>query len=314
MGENQILFTLGALQMTQYSLCIAAGVILATLLTIMMAGEHRAKAIDLCLWTIPCALIGSHLAYCLAKIALLTVDYQHGYALLVMPWMGGYNMYGSVLGALAGIWLSDRKHFARTADLAAPGAMLMVAVARAAEYFTGEGLGEYLEGEAVCRFPLGVCTYADEYWAEWRVPVFFWESVVAILLMVLAIALLRKGGKARRDGHVAAVTLTLMSTSQILLESLRQDELIKFGFVRFNQLAAAVMLLAVMVIRMMEYRSTKRWQIVRCILFVLGVGGVVAVEFGLDKSPINNLLLYAFMVLMLAMMAVAVLLERKEKQ
>ena len=51
------------------------------------------------------------------------------------------------------------------------------------------------------------------------------------------------------------------------------------------------------------------WQIVRTVLFVLGIALVILIEFALDKSPIDNRLLYAVMALALTVMGAAILRE-----
>lgn len=313
MAENTTIFALGALQVTPYGLMLGGGALAAILLTILLGKKKYGMdaMLRLCMWVIPCAMVVSHLVFSLAKIDSLLTDYQHGAALIAMPWMGGYTMYGTVAGAVLGAYLSDRKHFARMADAAVPGAMLMLCVARAAEYFTGEGIGQYLEDEALCHFPIGICIYADEYWTEWRMPVFVWEAMVALLLLVLAVLLLRKG---IAEGKTACIVLALMSASQIILESLRMDDAIRFGFVRLNQLLAAVALFAVMLILIRQRGDNTASIVRRCVLFALGVGGVVAVEFGLDKSSIDNLLLYGAMAVMLVILCIAVLGERGKKK
>ena len=108
--------------------------------------------------------------------------------------------------------------------------------------------------------------------------------------------------------------LALISLCQILLESLRADEFIRFGFVKFNMLAAAVVLgcvIGLSVWRQVKRGGWKPWQIIRLILFVATIGVVILIEFALDKSPIDNRLLYAVMALMLTLMGVSVLREGK---
>ena len=130
--------------------------------------------------------------------------------------------------------------------------------------------------------------------------------------MIVCLCLLR-GGK-RRSGRVAEVFLALISLCQILLESLRADEFIRFGFVKFNMLAAAVALggvIGLSVWRQVKRGGWKPWQILRLALFAATILVVILIEFALDKSPIDNRLLYAVMALMLTLMGVSVLRQGK---
>ena len=308
MGENAVIWTIGSLQVTAYGLCVGLSVLLGIVLTVLVCRRRQGaeRGLSMCLWVLPLALIAGHLVYCLARISSLVVDYQHGAALLAMPWMGGYTVYGCLLGGLLGVYISDRGHFAASLDTAMPGAMLTLCLARCAEYFTGEGLGAWLDEEVSWFFPVGLCTYADEYYTEWRLPIFAWEAAVALVLCVLALRLLKKE---KKSGAVAETVLALLFVTQIILESLRQDEFIRFGFVRFNQLASAVGLLVLLALHIWRRLSGRGWQIARSVMFVAGIGGVVAIEFGLDKSSIDNGLLYAAMVLMLVLLGTAVLRE-----
>ena len=55
----------------------------------------------------------------------------------------------------------------------------------------------------------------------------------------------------------------------------------------------------------------KGWQIARVVMFVAGVGIIVGLEFALDKTAINDAILYVIMMLTLGMMGTAVLKENK---
>ena len=79
---------------------------------------------------------------------------------------------------------------------------------------------------------------------------------------------------------------------------------------RFNQIVSAVLLgivLALRIIRAVKSRGWSAWQTVRIVLFLAGVGIVIAIEFALDKSTIDNRLLYVIMAATLACMGVSLL-------
>ena len=312
MNELVILGQLGPFTLTTYALCLLAGAAAAVALTAYLG--RRNPGVNACLSmgmaAIVGAVIGGRLVYCLTQGEFILVDLG-GAAFMAQPWQGGYNMYGALLGGLAGVLIyarATKKPADALLDLAAPGAALAICAGRLGEAFTSQGLGAYVDSEALQRFPFAV----ENLWGDWQLPVFVYEAAAALVTMIVCLCLVR-GGR-RPAGRVAEVFLALISLCQIMLESLRADEFIRFGFVKFNMLAAAVALGAVIglsVWRQVKRRGWKPWQILRLILFAATILVVILIEFALDKSPIDNRLLYAVMALMLTLMGVSVLREGK---
>ena len=60
---------------------------------------------------------------------------------------------------------------------------------------------------------------------------------------------------------------------------------------------------------MVKAHGWTAWQIARIVLFVLCIAMVILIEFALDKSPIDNTLLYAVMALTLCVMGFVMLKE-----
>ena len=312
MNELVILGQLGPFTLTTYALCLLAGAAAAVALTAYLG--RRNPGVNACLSmgmaAIVGAVIGGRLVYCLTQWEFILVDLG-GAAFMAQPWQGGYNMYGALLGGLAGVLIyarATKKPADALLDLAAPGAALAICAGRLGEAFTSQGLGAYVDSEALQRFPFAV----ENLWGDWQLPVFVSEAAAALVTMIVCLCLVR-GGR-RPAGRVAEVFFALISLCQIMLESLRADEFIRFGFVKFNMLAAAVVLGALIglsVWRQVKRGGWKPWQILRLILFAATILVVILIEFALDKSPIDNRLLYAVMALMLTLMGVSVLREGK---
>ena len=311
MSELIVLFFVGSLPVTAYALCVTLGALLAVALTACV-GRSRIglnASLSLSLAVIPCAALGARLVYCATNFQYIQIDllgYIPGF--LWQPWQGGYTLYGAILGGMAGAWLygrATRRPVRRLLDIAAPGAALALMLARLGEYFTGQGLGKLVETESLQFFPLAV----PNLWEEWCLPVFFYEAVAACVIMIVVLPVLRRGGPA------AEVFIILLGLTQVLLESWRADEFIRFGFVRFNQIVSAVLMAAVLALRLI--RSVKRrgwdaWAITRIALYLAGIGIVIAIEFALDKSSIDNRLLYVVMAATLAVMGVSLLADRRK--
>ncbi len=305
MNELVILATIGPFTITAYGLCIALGALLAALLTVAL-GRGRVgadRALSLCVSALLGALLGGRALYCLTMLETILVDLDASF--LPQLWQGGYTLYGAVLGGAAGAWLYARaahRDARPLLDLLAPGAALTLTVARLAEYFTSQGLGDYIVDEAMMRFPFAVPSVYEDY----QIPVFLYEALAAAVILLVTLRMLRRA----RPGRTAETFIILLGVTQVILESLREDEFIRFGFVRLNQLMAAFTMAAVLAARVkrcVKGRGWNDWQIARIVLFLASVGGVILLEFALDKSSIDNVILYAVMAGTLAVMAVSLL-------
>ena len=65
--------------------------------------------------------------------------------------------------------------------------------------------------------------------------------------------------------------------------------------------------------RMVKAGGWRPWQILRLVLFLLGIVGIILIEFALDKSSIDNVVLYFVMAGTLVVMAVAMLWDGRKK-
>lgn len=303
MSENIILASFGPFSITAYSLLCVLGALLAVLTCFLLKrqGVSIEKKASACIAALLGGLLGARILYCATMIETILADYAEGASFIPQLWLGGYTLYGGVLGGLLGLWLVGRKaHMtARLADLMAPGAALFLLVARLAERFTSQGMGAYMDDEGAQFFPVAV----QDLYEMWRMPVFLYEALAALVIFVICLVMVR-GGKAA-DGETAETFLALLSLTQMILDSLREDEYIRFGFVHLNMICAAVVLIAVLGLRLNRSR-TKQWKIWRTVLFFLGIGGCIGIEFALDKSTVSNVILYAIMAVVLVMMGVTI--------
>lgn len=82
----------------------------------------------------------------------------------------------------------------------------------------------------------------DPYYEDWAWALFVLEALVALGLFVM---LLKR--KQTWPGDGALLLTGLYASAQIVLESLRRDEFLRWGFVRVEEVASAVVVLAVLV-------------------------------------------------------------------
>ena len=254
---------------------------------------YKADHLDLVLAAIPAALVGARLAYCLSRFSFYFVEM--GPLSVLRVWEGGCMLYGAALGALlAAAFVAKRRGASVPAtldELAAPG-MLAVMICRLGEWGTGEGVGAWIENEALMRFPFAVM---NEY-EEWQLAVFLFEAIAALVILL---ALLRMK---RASGEKILSALLWYACCQVMLESMRMDSCLKIGFVRISQVISALVILGVTCLR--AHRAGGRQLALRRGLPVAAcVAAVGGIEWALDKTPVSNILLYAAMLALCAFLA-----------
>lgn len=182
----------------------------------------------------------SHLLYCLVQVDYILSAYSLGW--LFAFWQPGYMFYGGLLGATLALLIAGGSQKGLLLEAFAPSAALMVAAARIAEGFLGQGYGEYWfdDPQWFCRFPF--MSY-DPYYEGWAYAIFMAGAAVAILLLIV---LLLKKKTFAGDGWL--LLCGLYASAQVVLESLRRDEFLRWGFVRVEEVFSGVVILAVLLI------------------------------------------------------------------
>lgn len=217
----------------------------------------------------------SHLCYCLVCAAEVAYSQTVGYWFAF--WQNGQMMYGGILGAVIALAAAGGRERFRLMDAYAPSAALMIAFARLAEGFWGQGYGEYWyeESTALCRFPFMVY---DPYYESWGWALFMAGAVIAALLFVLLLK-----HRPAFAGDSMLTLLGLYAAAQVVLESLRRDEFLRWGFVRAEELLSAVVILAVLILYWVHGGRTKAAQKAACMaLFVSMVVFCLLLEFATE--------------------------------
>ena len=239
----------------------------------------------------------------LARYSYIMVDLG-GSTFFWQFWQGGYTLYGGILGGMGAIALYaklTKQKALPLLDAVTPGALLALCGLRLAEGFTGQGFSKQMDD---------ICWYFLPFQNEdGQMLVWAYEAIVAAVALVIVLV---QGRRQKIAGRTLETGLTIISVMQVLLDSWRADELIRFGFVRLNMLMAALtlaVLLASRLTRCIRRDGLKRISIARIVMLLAGAGVCIAVEFALDKSAINNGILYGVMMLALVPMFIAVLLD-----
>jgi len=307
------------LPVTAYAAYIAVGTALGIAFTAVFSrlrGRCWVEGMALALMSGACALVCSHLLFCAVRWSYIINDLGCTPAFVVQFWKGGYTMYGAILGALLGafVFAKARKlKLAETLDVLMPGMMVLIAAGRFGERFTMQGVASYRAAEGLAALPF---TPVSE-WGDPELLVYAYEVIFALIALAAVIAVLAL----RKPAGLAAETgLAIISIAQIMLDSWRGDELIKFGFVCLNMICAAVVMAAIFalrIVRSVRNAGWKPWTIARIPLLLLAVGVVIIVEFGFDGKfgiRLANTQLYAIQAVAIAVLAAAVLIGDGRKQ
>ena len=303
------LWTIGSVNVTPYSLMILLGALAGTALSL------RKKQLRPLL---PAVILGALVFGHLMRVLFCPYDLEaaegKGYMILHI-WEGGYTIYGALLGGALGALIAGKLSGVKwmdALDALAPGACAAIFFARLGEYFTGEGIGRLTEVEWTHFFPLSLCTYHDEFdpsFDEWRYAIWFWEALVALILLFN----LLKREKKSLPGHQTAVFLTVLGTTQILPEQMRRDFYLRLiVFVRINQLAAIATLIAVLIVLLVRNKPGAGKIICCLVTLVLASLADMASEFVFDKYEYVPWL-YLSMPFAAAACAVMLFVWRKKK-
>ena len=245
----------------------------------------RVDPVKLAVWVVAAALVCARLSYCLVRFSFFV--FEMGPLSILNLRMGGYLLYGAVLGGLAAAVHAARSEqadvIATLDELAAPG-MLAVLISRLAESTTTEGVGAWIENPALQRFPIAV---QNEY-GEWQLAIFLLEALIAAAILIALIA------RRYARGERIMTALLLYAGTQIVCESLRMDSCLRVGFVRVSQVISAVVILAVTVVRARCY-GDKKTLLLRIAAVLLGAAAVGGLEWALDKTEVDNRILYLVM-------------------
>lgn len=288
---------IGSLTVYPYGICLAAAVLICAIFAavrVQKLADGPRRLTWFLVLALPIGLLLSRLGWCLCTFEQ-TVQYieEDGILYLFQFNRGGLLIYGALAGSFLALLLSSRitrGNAAELADALAAPAMLMIFFRKLSDLVTGEGYGwpvnEWFAGEGMslitledpsffCRFPIALPDMYDGW--RWAVCVF-----EALLALVLLFVLDRK--RPLRQGGKAVLFLILYASTQLLCESMRQDAVLRWGFVRVNQILGAILLLGLMIYGLTRLDQSTRKKVLLPGLLLL-IGGflvVTAMEFALE--------------------------------
>ena len=220
------------------------------------------------------------------------------------PSLGRVNAIGVLTGCLVAGFVTagiTKQSAGKILDGVVPYGVLLFALMRFIEPITGQGYGDWIDQPLLPFYPFGILND----WGEWQLPVCAAEGFLALLVSG-ALFLLRN--KTKKAGTLTLYALALLSASQIIPQSFRQDDVLMiFIFAKVNQIGYMVLLCGSMLFagaKALRRGAAKKLILSEWAGMILGVLLAIWCEYALDKTNLTDLLVYTIMVVVIAGMAV----------
>ena len=254
--SDPFIFHLGGLAPRWYGVLLAAGILIAILVTrrqLALRGRDPALAGEVAVWAVPFGVVGARLYHVVTDWSAFSGHLGD----IPRIQQGGLGIYGAILGGALGAAIGARRAgvpLLVILDCTAPGTALAQALGRFGNYANQELFG------GPTNLPWGLeidpahrpAQYLDD--ATFH-PTFLYESIWDVIVMVV---LLRVAKRWRRQapGYVLALYLALYSFGRFFVEGLRVDPAHEIGPLRLNQVVAAVVFaLALLVVIRLRGRA-----------------------------------------------------------
>ena len=291
--DEAVIIEIFGIRMYAFGLYVALGALFAMLVLGVISSWLRLKkgtAVLTALLSGLCGLIFSRLAFCLLNQELGTLTPFH-----IWPQInsGGWSMFGLIGGVFLGGWLSAvilHEKAGNILDVLSLAILPLITAERIGEnridYFD---ISRTLDSSFLNNSFLSV---GDD---ERYLATYYLAAIVAVILFVsLMILLIRYG----TDGKLTVSFLILFGAASIITESLRYDFFLSISFVKLQQIAGALMLALGIILAICRCNRPKSVPAVLAVISLpLMVGAVIGLEFALDRTTWNKIVIYALMIL-----------------
>ena len=226
---------------------------------------------------------------------------------------GGWSMMGLVAGVLLAAWLTariTRQQAGLMWDMAACALPLFMALERAGEGCVPEFdysrplMTEFLNNSFL--------TYSEADGFH----LMTWKLAAIVMLALFPILIWDMTRARRRDGDTCLLFLMLFGACSVILESLRYDRFLSVTFVGLEHVMAAVYLAAGVILLAWRAKQPQRKLAVASVCCVLAAVGIaVGLEFALDRTGFNALIIYlGYMLIMAVPVALGCRLRAMERK
>lgn len=238
---------------------------------------------------VPLAFLCARLVFCLADIGYYTVTIAQP-ARMLHFWDGGYSLFGACLGLALGALITARLtkgSFGALADSLFSFLWVFIILERLGEGGTLLGLGREVQTEWMREIPFFAVEDSSGYLCH---GVFRYEAVIALIGLIISLCLVfSKKTRAWPKGDLALIAISFYGCAQVVLESMRDDGHMVWGFIRANQLFAVFLpaaALIVFTVRGIQHRGGKitKEPVLWWLLGAAAIGLGIIKEFDVDTS------------------------------
>ena len=296
-------------ELYRFGFFVALGMAAAAAVIAMLSWLKRCEKGTAPLLTLLSLVLGaffSRLGFCL-------LNQELGHMMPLRSWGmitgGGWSMVGVVGGTMLAAWAAarlTRQRSGKLLDMAACALPAFLALERIGEDRIPDfDYSRVLDSTFLNDTFLTFSDYDGYYLATCR--------LAALLMPVLFLILIADMIRNKRDGDTCLLFLLLFGAVTVLLESLRYDRFLSISFVGLEQILAAVMMLiAIAVLAKRGWKRSRGLAISALIAMFAAAGIAIGLEFALDRTNMNKLLIYTIYVLVMFTPAVLALLLRKK--
>ena len=295
--EDAAAFLIGETPVYLYGVALALGACLA-LLMLLVQQKNRSlpdgTALCLTALALPLGLIFARAVYCAFDTNFQSVASLKSVFMLNA---GGYSMAGALLGAVLAALLTAkimRVKFSALMDAFVPALLLFIACERAGEAFTAIGYSRPLSDDLLKGTFLAQSDEYDAYLRTWLL-----EELAAMVLVVV-----NRHMKSKKAGDTAIKTALLFSGLQVIFESLRYDQHLKYSFVGVQHILSMVLMAALVIylaVRVLKTGKNKGLAVTAICVLPVVAAALVGIEFMIDRTSISHYLLYFVYALLLAL-------------
>lgn len=288
---------IGTFSVPYYGLILLLSAVIAALWTYFRARKEKESWRGAGLFALLALLLGFLCAWLGYGLVNLNWVMEHGAGAMLQSLQSRLLPYGAVIGCvLAALLAAKRCECSAFAllDAASAPLCLMTALTRLAEPLAGMGFGRNIydwfdpwmeesmiaweDPSALFRFPFAM----QDHYGEWNFNISILEALTALVLLVICLCM-----EKRKAGGRFLLVVMGCAALQIAWESMRQDAVMRWGFVRANQLLSAVAVMACAAACYAAMPKKKRSGGKLALVLtgeVLCAGVAMAMEFALEKK------------------------------
>ncbi len=235
---NRIAFTMFGINVYWYGVLIALAFLVGLQVAVFNSkrtGFDGEQFYDFIPYGMICAIIGARLYYVLFSFSYYKDHVNEIFSIRD----GGLGIYGGIILSFTALYIfaKQRKlNFLQMCDLAIPGVAIGQAIGRWGNFFNKEAFGGYTDNLFAMRIRTDVASFIPKGMEPLTFngvdyiqvhPTFLYESISCALIFIFLMYYLPKK---KFDGHIFLLYAVLYGFVRFFIESLRQDQLLIFGF------------------------------------------------------------------------------------